>query len=366
MALKARTRYFGGSNLPPRMRFKNTNQNPKPKPQAAEPSPAALRAFPAGLVTFTSGKERCGINEYSRGLDEQLRLAGATVSTHPLSDISLVASAPAGAELLVHAEPSLLAQGFFPALRASHRRGAKVVVCFHYCDQAFFRLLADSADILVTHRDYFPHPKLRVVPLACPVYEPPADLAGLRKKHGLPEDKVLLTTLGAWKKIPDLVQQLLPELERRGAVLQALCPTHFAGDATGEGAKLARLANGRQSIIWKSEFLPESEVLERVACSDLGLAYHGQNTGSVSAANKMFVAARVPLLLTSSTHDSDHLGAVHVPGFDLIKYARRATELAHDRAVLRTMRVQAQGDYDRMNQAVVAKRYLELFREIKK
>lgn len=226
------------------------------------------------------------------------------------------------------------------------------------------------ADILITHRDYgIRHPKLRIIPLACPVYEPPTDITELRRKHGLPEGKVLITTLGfltAWKKIPDLIQQLLPELERRGAVLQALCPTHFSGDATGEGQKMQRLVNGKASVVWKSEFLPESDMVERVACSNLGLAYHGENTGSCSAANKMFVAGRVPLLLTCSTHDSDHAGAEHMRGFDLVTYAKRAAELAHDPDVLKRLREGSQQDYGKMNQAVVARRYLELFREIRK
>ena len=361
----ARTRYFGGSSLP--YRFKNVPKNVVARPAAA---PASSRPFPAGLVAFSSGKERCGINEYSKGLSAQMRLQGATVSEHLLSDVSLIASAGAGAEILVHAEPSIVPQGIYAALKTSRSRGAKVVVCFHYCEAGFMRPFAEVADVLVTHREYgISNPKIRVVPLGCPLFEPPGDLPALRRKYGLPEGKALLTYVGflsAWKRTPDLVQQLLPELERRGAVLQLICPTHFSGDPTGEVAKMRRLTENRPTVIWISNFPVEAEVLERAACSDLGIAYHGQNTGSVSATNKMLVAARVPLLVTCSTHDSDHAGAEHTPSFDLVAYARRAAELAHDRAALARLREGSQRDYDRMNQIVVARRYLELFKEIKR
>lgn len=367
---RARTRYFGGSSLPARLRFKNIPKNPAPQQHAPPPPVAATRIFPTGLVSFTSGKERCGINEYSKGLSAQMRLEGATVSEHLLSDVSLISSASTGAEILVHAEPSLVTQEIYPALRGAHRRGAKVIVCFHYFDTGFMRPFAEVADFLVTHREYgISHPKIRVVPLGCPLFEPPEDLTALRRKYDLPEKKVLLTYVGflsSWKKTPGLVQQLLPELERRGAALQLICPTHFSGDPTGEVAKMRRLTQNRPAVIWISNFPTEAEVLERAACSDLGIAYHGQNTGSVSATNKMLVAARVPLLVTCSTHDSDHAGAEHTPGFDLVAYARRAAELAHDRVALAKLREGSQRDYERMNQAVVARRYLELFREIKK
>lgn len=52
MALKGRTRYFGGSNLPAHMRFKNENKNPKPKtpappPQSVQPSTQPQPQSPA-------------------------------------------------------------------------------------------------------------------------------------------------------------------------------------------------------------------------------------------------------------------------------------------------------------------------------
>jgi hypothetical protein len=299
-----------------------------------------------------------------------MRLAGAEVHEALLDDAALLASAPAGAEILIHAEPCLLKQGFDDALRAAHRRGAKVVTCFHYCDKDFLRRLADSSDVLVTHRDYgIPHPKVKIVPLACPVYLP-GNSADLRREHGLPADKTILTTLGfltPWKRMVELTQHLLPLLEQHGMLLQILSPTHFSGDQNREGERLQRLVQGKSAVLWRPNFLPEEEVLERASASDLGLMYHGQHTGSCSAASKTFVSARCPLLVTPSNHDSDiRDGAARVRSFDLAEFAERAVELVRDASKLAALRNGMERDYERMNRAAVAQQYLDIFRSIAK
>jgi glycosyltransferase involved in cell wall biosynthesis len=364
--MMAKTRYFGGT----RYRFRNVPKNPAPKAAIAAVPKAASRPFPTGLVVFSSGKERCGINEYSKGLDAQIRSLGVQVSEENLDQTALLASAPAGAEVLVHLEPSLLGPGFDQALRAAYQRRAKIVGCFHYCDPNFFRRFVNYTDLLVTHRDYgISHPKLRQLPLACPTYTPP-NRAELRSKFGFPEDVKVLTSLGfltRWKKIPELVTQLLPELARRNIKLQLLCPMHFSGDPHREMDRLRKLVQGQSSVIWHSNFLPEQEMLERVAASDLGLVYHGEDTGSCSAANKMFVSARCPILLTSSNHDSDvQHGAEHLKSFDLGQFAQRALELIEDEQKLAALRIGIERDYELLNQRAVAQRYLELFKEIRK
>src|SRR3990167_111053 len=254
----AKTRYYGGFQFPAHMRFK-TKPQPKAKPPPAPPL-APVIVFPEGLVSFSSGKQACGVNEYSTGLARQMRLAGAQVTEELRDDAALLSSARPGAEVLIHIEPSLLRQGFDAALRTAYLRRAKIVLCFHYFDGNLLRRFADSADVLALHRDYgVKHSKIRQVPLACPVYAP-TDRNALRRKYGLPEGKKIVTTLGfltAWKRIPETVQRLLPELERRGVLLQLLCPTHYSGDPSKEAKKLRNVIHGHPSVLWQSTFLPE-------------------------------------------------------------------------------------------------------------
>lgn len=338
-------------------------------PQPTFGPPAQLVPFPSGLVSFSSGKERCGINEYSRGLAEEMRRAAAiSITEVRLDDIALASSAPAGAEVLVHAEPSLLRPGFIQALGASHKRGAKIVVCLHYCDSSFFHKFANVADIVVVHRAYgIQHPKLRQVPLACPLYQL-TDREALRAKFGFTQPVV--TTFGfltAWKRFADVAVRLLPELKRRGALFQMICPAHFSGVVDGEYQNL-RAAVGRfpETARWISEFSPEAEILDRVSASDLGVMYHAHDTGSCSAASKMFVSTRRPLLVTSSNHDSDIRSADRISGCSLSDFTRRALELLDDAPRRAQLASDMERDYERMNMRAVAARYLELFKEIKK
>jgi hypothetical protein len=366
----AKTRYHGGSSLPASLRFKNTGLTP-PKPAAPKteaPLPTPTLPFPPGVVAFSSGQERCGVNEYSRDLSQAMRLAGSVVTDAKLSDVALLGSAPAGAEVLVHAEPSLLRQDLYPALAAAHRRGAKVVVVFHHCDAVFFESFTRIADVLVVHRDYgIRHPRLRRVPLACPVYTL-QDREALRRKFGF--DRLVITTFGfasAWKRFPELAEALLPEMARRDAVFQMLCPAHYSGDPSGEARKLEVLAEQWPgTCVWVRNFLPEGEVLDRVRASDLGVMYHAHNTGSCSAASKVFVSARVPLLVTGSNHDSDILGAERIRGFEMRVFAHRALELLDDRRRRAELVRGMEDDYARMNMAVVARQYQGLFEEVKR
>lgn len=340
----------------------------RPAPKPPSPPPPAPRPPDKGLIVFTSGKERCGINEYSKGLNEQIRLAGAEVSEFTFSQTAMLNSVQEGAEVLVHFEPSLIRHGFDDQLLSAYRRKAKIVICFHYCDAALVRRYEDKADVLALHREYgIKSPKIRQVPLACPVFDPP-DREALRKKFGF--NKPVLTTLGflsRWKRIPDITRLLLPAVKKRGAVLQLLCPTHYSGDTSQESAKLKQLIRGESSVVWISDFLPEQEMLERAAASDLGFVYHGENTGSCSAANKMFVSARCPLLLTSSSHDADvKHGAEHLPSFGMPAFARRAIQLIGEKGRLDALRQGMEKDYALMNQARVAQQYLDLFSEIQK
>lgn len=362
----ARTRYHGGFSLPANLRFKPSAK----KPQAVETvkTTAAPANFPRGIVSFSSGAERCGVNEYSVGLARQLRISGQAVTELRLAQTEVLAAAGSGSEVLLHVEPSLLVNGFDEAARRAQARGAKVVSCCHYFDRAVFERCAGFSDVVVAHRDYgIRHPKLVEIPLGCPVYSPVSREA-LRGRFDFRTRVV--TTLGflsPWKKIPDLVELLLPRVVERGARLQVLCPTHFSGDKTHEDSRLRRAIQGHPSVIWMVDFLPEQEVLERVAASTLGALYHGNDTGSVSAANNMFVSARCPLVLTSSNHDASVVhGAERLAGFDLLAYVDKVVEVLDDEPTLHRLRSGMEIDYQRLNQAAVAQRYVELFREIKK
>jgi hypothetical protein len=106
--------------------------------------------------------------------------------------------------------------------------------------------------------------------------------------------------------------------------------------------------------------LPEKELLDRLALSDLGVVYQGVDTGSVSAATKAMVSARVPFVTTNSSHASDITCAYRTSGV-IDQFARSTIELVKDFAKLREMRAETQREYERINMIEVAGKYLDIF-----
>lgn len=353
---RLRQRFTIKSGFDPRLKFKPMHTQTLAPIVSSEP-------FPPGVVSFSSGRQQCGVQEYSDALAEQFRTLGAQASPAVLADLNLLRRAPAGSLILLHVEPSILPPGFEQAMQQARVNGAKLVVCFHYLDPSLLNRISPYASSLVQHRDYgLSHPLLRHVPLACPVYSP-GDRRALREKYGLPQDKAVIMTAGfasAWKKLPETVTALLPGLGDY-LHLQLICSQHYSDQLGSEIARLRYAIGSDNRARLVSHFVPTLELIERADASDLGFVYHGSNTGSVSAVTKQFIAARCPLVVTSSNHASDVLAAEHVPGLDLTNFVTRVLQLARMPEKLAQMRADAEIDYARLNMQRVARQYLEIF-----
>lgn len=359
-----------GFRIVPRRQF--TFQNPVP---VAGPAPqyAPRYAVPPRdeLLVLTSSEVRCGVAEYAAQLDGELRALGVKLREHPIRDTSALRNVPPGTPVLVHAEPSLLGADFDMALDEAVAMGAYVATCFHYLDRDLLRRFETRSHALVSHRTYdFNHPNMRVIPLGCPVYEPSASREELRQKYNLPIGEKILTTAGflsPWKKFPEIVAAFLPHLKEQNLWLQLCCPGHFSGQSSGEIQRINALrtnTNGER-VIWQSDFVPAAELVERCAASDLGFVFHNTDTGSVSAATKQFVAARCPIVVTSSNHASDlQRGVVRVGNLDIGNFISQVLGLANSPTFLASLRADIEEDYRRLNMREIARQYVQVFSDL--
>lgn len=336
---------------------------------AEGPAPVPVAPPLGELVVFSSPQAYCGIAEYSRDLDAELVKLGVKVRQHTLAETNVLRDVQPGTVLLLHVEPSLLGADFDNALATALQRGAYVGVCFHYLDEILLRRFASRAHAMVVHRDYgISNPLFHEVPLGCPVYEPPSSAKReIRQRLGIPPDATVVTTLGflsPWKRLPEVALNLLAQ--NAGIFVQMICPSHFSGESMGEVSKMRDLASVHSANLrWSPEFIPASEVLDRVAASDLGFVYHPVNTGSCSAATKPFVSARCPVVLTPSNHSSDvREGAYRVPSYDLGEFTRMVVAVARDPRLLIELQAGMQRDYERLNMKRVAEMYLDVYRKI--
>lgn len=331
-----------------------------PPPLPLPPATATRRR----VVVLHSPLERCGIAEYGRQLDVALIGAGVSPESTTLRDEAAVARLGGGDVALVHFELAIVPWGLAAALAAARGRGARVVFVCHYFDEAIAARFDAAVDVFVVHREYVGDcPKLRVLPLGCPVYEPFESRVYARARLGLPADAVVLSTVGLlspWKRFPDLARALVAARRDRPRVfLQFLTPA-VGPQSAAHAAELAQVL-GVPDVYFSTEFRPERDLLDRVYASDLGVLYHAQDTGSVSAATKQFVSARTPLVVTGSSHASDLLGGVvRVDGFDPADLAAAAAALASDAGRLQTLRDEAGREYARLNMNEVARRLAEV------
>lgn len=324
------------------------------------------------MIVVHSSHLRCGIAEYGRQLDAAMAGLGAWIEpcTFDSAAGALPGVAP-GNVVLIHFEPSLVPDGFIAALRGVKCGGGKIVLCCHHFALSHFSFEASILiDRFVVHRDYgVAHPKIVELPLACPSYDPAADRAAVRDRLGLPAGAVVVTTLGflsQWKRTPDVVDALLARLPR-DVFLQILQPRPFNGADAGEEARVraAVAAHGAdRRVLFSMEFRPEVDLLDRVYASDMGFLYHGQNTGSASAAAKQFVSARTPVVLTDANHTADIIGGVLRAGVGIGEFADACAALAAMPDRRAALRAEAEGEYARLGMNAVAGRYLDLFESI--
>lgn len=317
------------------------------------------------LLVMNSQHKQCGVREYGDALNAQFVGLGAQVRAVRLRDSAVLGSA--SGDVLLHVEPSLLPPAFDKAVREAHERGARIVICFHVFTESLLKRFERNVSAMVVHRSYgIKHPKLRQIPLGCPVYESEISVHELRRRYRLPVEATIITTFGfltAWKKFPETAAAILPLLEP-GMFLQLLCSPHFMRYEEGE-RRLKEIVKGSSAVQLRTDFLPTQEIIERLHASDLGFTYHSVNTGSVSAATKQFVSARCPLVVTSSSHASDMLGASHVTEPGVKAFAEHVVSVAKDARKLSALRTASEVEYRRLNMRHVAEEYLKLFAELR-
>lgn len=323
------------------------------------------------LITINSPHERCGVGVYGRALDKSLSRLVASLRPVSLDRLEALTPIKPGDVAIIHFEPGLLPPAFASQLTNLRRLGLKTIFSAHHFGGQYLTPLAALYDVVAAHRAPTEHipGRVEVVPLGCPVFEAGgASWEESRRRLNVPADATLITTIGfltRWKKLPETMAALLRRLPPNVYVqLQTPWPFNTVG-AAEEEALLRQTINGNPHVRWNTAFIDETELLERVACSDFGFLFHGQHTGSVSAATKSFVSARCPVVLTDSNHDADMTqGVWRVGGFDPNIFADRVLGVLADRGDVVCKRAEMSAEYARLNMDAVARHYIDIAKSL--
>jgi len=324
------------------------------------------------LVVVHSHMVRCGVREYGVALDRVLHRLGVQLIQHSYADLSYAyEDVQVGDVLLVHFERGLVNPDYLNHYLAlvKQKGPIPIVFCCHWYERSYMTVYDPFVDRYVLHKKYPAESERAVhIPLACPPYAVTDSRAVVRKRLGLPEDAVVLTTLGfltPHKRFPDVARSMLAAMrDHSGLFLHLHTPWPFEeGVGAPEEARVRRVLDGAGGrSLMTTGFLSERETLDTAYASDVGFFFHWFDTGSASAATKAFVATRRPLAITGSSHVSDLQGGIlKVAGFDPDVFARDVVALALDPARREALAQEMEGEYARLNMMVVAKQYAALF-----
>lgn len=324
-----------------------------------------------------SPNERCGVREYGLQLDrvfvEDPRVALTSSTFHNLP--TTVQTLSAGDVLFVHFEPSLVPNTLKQSLADAKSRGATIVFCCHWFENAVSVNYEGLVDTFVVHRSYDGDGgKRALIHLGCPTYEPAETRDAIRERLGMPKYKTVVTTLGflsTWKKFPEVTEAFLAAMSERkneDVMLYIQTPWPFRGEygATYEEGRmknvLARYPELVSRVHFSTTFLSERDLLDLVHASDLGFVYHATDTGSVSAAAKQYVSARCPVVVTASNHVSDLMAGVErVATNDANIFVEEVLRVAVDPVRREVLRAEMASEYERINMRQVGKEYIDLF-----
>ena len=316
---------------------------------------------------------QCGVRQYGEQLDRALMLKVECPSFTYLELEKLQASAVPGDVALFQFEPGAVGSGrdaLWHCLDGLKQKGVRCAFVCHYFEAG---VASDykNVDLFVLHREYpdrnkVPGRNFAIIPHGCPIYDVMSearrnDFRAKKKWTG----KTVVTTVGfltSWKQLPMITESLLRTIANKDVLFvvhgsRPLGTTVLPPDEA-KLKLLERRFGGR--LQFTTEFLPEEDLLDLVAASDLGFVYHGVDSGSVSGATKQFVATRTPVVITSSSHASDlKKGVVRVVGRDANSFCREVARVIADPGLRDRLRQEQEENYAELNWEATADKFVD-------
>ena len=315
----------------------------------------------------------CGIAVYTDRICTELRKKNHEVVRLSVKDEvnSVASNFSKDAILHLHYEPFFIDWNKAAALASCAKTsGMKTVVTMHYSNKEHSDRLSKYFNTILLHKNNGEDASnIKYIPMGCPVFEKP-NKQELRKKYGLDNGFFVASTFGflvSWKRFDEIMGGFVNLFDKYPSlILQMLTSFHkqMEGDSVSVYNSVRKIfdkAGVLDKVIWKTEFLPENEMLERLALSDMGFMYAPVDTGSISAAAKEFTAARLPVVLSNSNHFTDcQVGCIKVPKNvpDMVDGIQTMIE---ENTLRSRLEKEADELYNEINYSKVADKHLEIY-----
>lgn len=353
-----------------------------PSPVIERPMPTAKPSGVLRIALYSSKRDRCGISTYTSQLEEAFTLLGHQVrywgSWPPYDETFNEIRAWHPDVFHIQHETSIMPPEAVLEKYASlmSRERTRVVITLHTENDETVRLARAAttslAKSIVMHRPTPSATDAVVIPMPCTTIGVIPDQAELRRRFGLPEGALVVSTVGfmiPWKDHPRIIESLLPWMRENPSVhLQVIASEHFNEGLKGYADSCRKQIAGLASVEFRGRihhvdgYPSDRELVERLAASDLGYVWCPFDTGSSSAAAAQFTTARCPLVATDSSHYAFlGTGIVRAPKNDIGAFARIVRQTAENRELLGTLRANQWLMYRERNYLETARKHLELY-----
>lgn len=355
------------------------------RPLSSAALPPARPKSVMKIALYSSNRERCGISTYTSSLEDALASFG--------HDVRHFGSAPPYEQTFGEVmgwKPDVFhfqhETGIMPPepviekySSLMSRDGVRTMITLHTEDESTLRIARKVSGGLpgrvIIHRRTTDATDAIFLPMPCTCIGPLPDKISMRRKHGIPEDAFLVSTVGfmiPWKDHPKVVELLAPWLKSRKDVhLQVIASEHF-NESVRVYADVCRKQLSAIASQFKEErihhvdsYPSDRELIERLVASDLGYVWCPFDTGSSSAAAAQFTTARCPLVASDSSHYAFlGTGIVRAPKTDVNAFVDLIRKTAEDPALLARLSSEQWLMYRERNYLATALKHLELYQKV--
>lgn len=336
--------------------------------------------IPKVAMVFTQ-VNNCGVGQYTRMLNASI---GEATDVIPVDILSLDPKAVGDADIVhVQHEPSISPKNLEGSMREWKNEGQRVVVTYHNIDPNLVshHLNDQLVDLALIHWPPIGHeipkdPRIKILGgMGCPVFDPPKwdTRVEMRKIFSLKPESRVISTFGfasVGRGHFEVPEEMVAYLVANSDVeMQIITPGNFLNDLGLQIVyqnliDLATRYNLRDRIHLLTDFMPDREVLQRLWCSDVGYLYLGVNTMSSSSAIRFFISARLPTVITPTTHFTDvKRGIVCTDGFGLAEFCQVIIGLLNDSEKRNRLAREHQYTYEHWKWPAFGERILAIYKE---
>jgi glycosyltransferase involved in cell wall biosynthesis len=262
------------------------------------------------------------------------------------------------------------------------QRGIQLVITFHDVDYKMINWLLER-QMMNEAIVHWPLPGMEVSDarvhvlggMGCPTYHParPEDRAATREKFGFDPNNIIISTFGfasVGRGHFEIPMEMAPTLKANPNLhLQLIVPGNFLNEA-GKNIvhdQLQRIIQAYElenQIHVVGDFLLDHEVLDRLWMSDLGYLYMGMDTASSSSAIRFFISARLPTVITPSTHFGDvRMGVVRLNSFSVTEFYLALMQTVQDYALRNRLAHEMNAVYQQWQWPRFAERMMGIYRK---